>query len=175
MTKDNEANDFQSIIDYLKEHVQYEYDMLNLTLDYMHVLQEPERKLSDPMGRVVNNALIESFLIHFRALYDFFELPRLDKNNKPIIIKHKKDDVVASKYVKNWSEIISEDSSNIMKDSSNIMIKCRNRIDKEIAHITDKRLSDPSKKQWPFIEMEQEIRKYIDLFNKEAAKLELFA
>lgn len=141
---------------YLKRHIQYEYDMLNLTIDCWHFLQEPKSELSYPMKKVVSNALVESFLLHFRALYDFLELPRYNKKGTELNLTPKDDDVVVSHYVVNWR--------NARPDCSDLLKNCRKRVDKELVHITDKRQVDPVKKQWPIIEMAKEIRKYIELF-----------
>ena len=136
---------------YLKRHIQYEYDMLNLTMDCWYFLQEPKSELSEPIRGVVVNALVESFLIHFRALYDFLELPRHDKNGVEFTPKAKGDDVVASHYVNRWQDI--------RPDCTNLLKNCRKRIDKELVHITDKRQTDPVKKQWSFIKMGKEIQR----------------
>lgn len=48
--------------DYMREHLYYEIEMLRFTHD----------RLKSPLGRLLANALMESFVVHARNLMDFF-------------------------------------------------------------------------------------------------------
>lgn len=79
------------------------------------------RETADRLARgesdtVTRNALLESFLIHARALVGFFG------------DKHKPDDIVARDYVATWAEEVPPS----LRDECN-------RINKQVAHLTTAR------------------------------------
>ncbi len=93
----------------------------------------------------IKNALLESFIIHFRNVVDFLYSP----NNL------KSDDVSANQFFddqNNWPKIRLPLSPRI-RDA-------RSRIGKEVAHLTYTRLLIPhNKKSWPFLLLAQDVQK----------------
>jgi len=102
------------------------------------------------------NALLESFVIHFRALLDFFYPPE----------NVKKDDVLAGDYFDDsdgWEEIRPQPSK--------VLNRAKIRAHKEVAHLTYARLDvTPETKGWAFIEIANEINKLMDVFLKHAPR-----
>jgi hypothetical protein len=97
----------------------------------------------------MSNALLESFTIHTRALLDFLYA------DKP-----KPDDVIAEDYFvspKKWASIRLE--------KTEILKTVHRRVGKEIAHLTYSRQEvDPEMKQWPFVQIGQEILSICEIF-----------
>ncbi len=133
----------QELIEAL-EHLRYEYSML---LAVSAALRS--NLASDPLLR---NVLLESFVIHFRALVDFLYRP---DNARP-------DDMAAEDFLgdkTDWSEV--------RPTISPILDSSRRRAHKEIAHLTYARLTvTESEKEWPFSEITAEIRRLMDLFQE---------
>ena len=96
------------------------------------------------------NALLESFVIHFRALLDFFYPPANVKN----------DDVLAGDYFDD-----SEAREKIRPQLSEALSRAKTRVHKEIAHLTYARLDvTPEKKGWAFIELANEMKNVMEIF-----------
>ena len=126
------------LLAYSAEHVWYEFDMF---LGLATLLAAP-RDLVAPSAedaRRVSNGLIESFVIHFRNVMDFFYLERPHPT-----------DVVASDFFARggWQPTISAS------------LKAAGvRADKEIAHLTTSRISGtPSGKGWDVTGLANELR-----------------
>jgi len=104
------------------------------------------------------NALLESFVIHFRALLDFFypaENP-------------KQDDVLAKDYFDDggWDKIKPKLSDALAKEKV--------RAHKEIAHLTYARLNvTPETKNWAFIDIANEMNAVMEVFLKHVPKARL--
>ncbi len=98
-------------------HLQYEFSML------MSVAQAFASGIAAQDWLV--NALLESFVIHFRALLDFFYPPANVKN----------DDVLAGDYFDD-----SEAWEKIRPQLSEALSRAKTRAHKEIAHLTYARL-----------------------------------
>jgi hypothetical protein len=61
----------------LGHHVKYEIDQMVCSLLMLGNVKVPvEWHLQDSWQKALNNALIESFCVHARALFEFFEKPR---------------------------------------------------------------------------------------------------
>lgn len=102
------------------------------------------------------NALLESFLIHFRAICDFFY-----PNNT------QSDDVLAEHFVSNSNEWNSKTRPPLSKNLED----ARKRAHKELAHITYTRntvISD--KKSWPVMEIVYELKELMKIFQENALK-----
>lgn len=98
---------------YSSEHLLYEFQMLSFA----------EKELGKyTKAEPIVSALIESYGIHLRNLIDFFCTPT--GNEQP-------DDVIASDFYPGWNEPVS----NTLKDA-------KERINKELSHLTLKRKSD---------------------------------
>ena len=101
------------------------------------------------------NSLLESFVIHFRALLDFFyaEKPKID-------------DVIASDFFPDegrWEKI--------RPPLSEYLSKSRAQAHKEIDHLTYARLDvEPETKGWNYVEVSNEIKSIMDLFLANAPK-----
>lgn len=101
----------------------------------------------------LTNALLGSFVIHFRALLDFF-YP--GNNLKP-------DDVIASDFFSQppWQTIRPE--------LSDFLTKAKIRAHKEVAHLTYSRQQvTPETKPWDFLKITNEINILITLFLEKA-------
>jgi hypothetical protein len=129
------------------EHLHYEFWML------MSVAQALASGIAS-QGWLLN-ALLESFVIHLRALTDFF-YPEKPKN----------DAVIAADFFKEvgaWETIRPPLSGELSKS--------RVRAHKEIAHLTYARLKvTPETKRWKYIEIANEIRSIMELFLKNAPR-----
>ena len=100
----------------------------------------------DEKYRVLNNSLIESFGIHYRALIDFFYLsPKED------------DDIMAEHFFKDLDNWKSKRPTINRKEKIE-------RVNKEIVHITN--TLGKAKMEWPFTNLLDEIERLIVLFNK---------
>jgi hypothetical protein len=123
-------------------HLQYEFSML------MSVAQAFASGIAAQDWLV--NALLESFVIHFRALLDFFYPPANVKN----------DDVLAGDYFDD-----SEAWEKIRPQLSEALSRAKTRAHKEIAHLTYARLDvTPEKKGWAFIELANEMKNVMEIF-----------
>jgi hypothetical protein len=97
----------------------------------------------------MNNALLESFTIHARALLDFLyaEKPKLD-------------DVIAEDYFADPAQWES-----IRPAKTTTLQTVHRRVGKEVAHLTYARQEvTPEMKAWPFAQIGQEIISICNLF-----------
>ena len=96
----------------------------------------------------LQNALLESFVIHYRALLDFF------------YAKPRRDDVSANDYfdsVDEWPKLRPPETE-VLKLS-------RKRAGKEIAHLTYARLDvTPETKGWRFRQITEDLNRVIQAF-----------
>jgi len=106
----------------------------------------------------VGYALLESFLIHFRNLFDFFY------SEKP-----KSDDVIAEDFFDNtgqWRKICAA--------QSDFLENAKKRANKELSHLTYARLNvTPENKKWPYLQIVKELNVTIDFFLQNVAKEKL--
>lgn len=99
---------------------------------------------------LLNNALLESFVIHFRALLDFFHPPANAKS----------DDVLATDFFADPNEW-----ERVRPPLSDVLKRGRARAHKEIAHLTYARQDvTPETKPWPFAQIANEIGSLMQLF-----------
>lgn len=101
-------------------------------------------KLSIEWTGIVEDAILESFTIHFRGLLDFLYGPPYAP---------KKDDVLATDYSTNWNPGIIPPHL----DAERI------RVNKEIVHITTVRLKRELNKEWFFWNLAHDVE---TVFNK---------
>jgi len=98
---------------------------------------------------VINNAFIESFVIHARVLLDFF-----------YPFKHRQDDVIAIDFFdrpKTWEEARPE--------KTDILKKIHKRVGKEAAHLTYSRLKvSDEQKNWDHENIAHDIGVLVDCF-----------
>ena len=102
----------------------------------------------DDSLRVTNNALIEAFGVHVRSLLDFF------------YSKGKDDDVVATHF---FSASIIWEIARPFKSPEDLK-RLKNRVNKEIAHLTYTRQKVKSK-LWSFKEIQDDLNKIVELFS----------
>jgi hypothetical protein len=97
----------------------------------------------------LQNAVLEAFTIHVRALLDFF-YP--GKSPWP-------DDVLAEHFIPDWA---------IRRPAiSDLLLKAHSRVGKEVAHLTYTREKvTPETKPWDFIGIERDMSVIIDAFIK---------
>jgi hypothetical protein len=97
----------------------------------------------------LENALLESFIVHMRALIDFLY------PNGP-----KKDAVIAADFFNT-----QEEWEKLRPDQSEMLKKAKKRAHKEVAHLTyDRQKVTPEEKGWNFLEISQEIQEVIKIF-----------
>ena len=107
------------------EHLNYEIDMLRGTTELL--------KTGGTGNRILSNACIESFTIHARALMHF--LYPVSERDSDVLAADFFDD--AGYWLKNRPEEPKE------------FAKARDRVNKEIAHLTyDRQLVTPERKKW---------------------------
>jgi hypothetical protein len=161
------------------DHIAYEIWMLRLTahlltdlptgsppgqitykpVTHTHFSEDPQYSSNAPITppskdehkTVLGNSLLESFGVHFRALLDFFYL---DHSND--------DDILAVQFFDSpddWKEV----RPNLTKMKIKSM---KTRVNKEIAHLTYKRLSVSSiSEEWPILEFKSHIMSARDAFD----------
>jgi len=97
----------------------------------------------------LNNALLESFTIHVRALIGFFY------SEKP-----RDDDIIAEDFFNNQT-----DWHSIRPLKTKTLENAKKRADKEVAHLTYNRLDvTPEQKPWEFLEIFDELQVLIKVF-----------
>jgi len=98
---------------------------------------------------LLGNALLESFLMHARALLDFL----YDKKSK------KDDDMIASDYSKQWAAARPQKLAPELDELNR-------RVGKEVAHLTYTRLRtpEPRDRPWHFLAIAKEMRDLLDEF-----------
>jgi hypothetical protein len=107
----------------------------------------------DDTLRVTNNAFIEAFGVHVRALLDFF------------YSKGQDDDVVAAHFFESPSVW---ENSRPLKSKEDLQ-KIKNRVNKEIAHLTYAR-QDVKSKLWPFTEIQNDLNRIAEVFKRQVSK-----
>jgi hypothetical protein len=131
------------------EHLEYEFWMLTAVAEAMASGISSQGWLT--------NALLESFVIHFRALVDFFYPPPNPKS----------DDIQAAHYFDDpteW-ELMRPPLSDELK-------RGRARAHKEIAHLTYARLEvTRDTKPWPFVEIANQMQALMGDFRKGSRKI----
>lgn len=137
------------LLEYSAEHVFYEVDMFF----GMTELLNPKNRIGASSAAEVtrlNCAMIEAFGIHLRNLIDFLYMD----SPKPT-------DVVAKDFCASW-QTVRPTISQALNDA-------RDRANKELAHLTTKRLAGGSPaKQWAFPTLAGEIKTLLYLFVKHA-------
>jgi len=117
------------------EHLYYEY--------WMFVTLANVQSAGAFGQSAINNALLESFTIHTRAILDF--LYRGESREK--------DDVLAIDFFNNPDEWVST-----RPNKSSTLESVHNRVGKEVAHLTYARQEiKPENKSWPFLEIAKDV------------------
>lgn len=131
----------QEELDRAAGHLNYEYEMLRTIVRELSTGTRPQW---------LTNALLESFVIHLRALIDFFYTPA----------RTKPDDMLATDYFpdpKAWEAAIPS--------MSEVLRNARDRAHKEIAHLTYARLDvTTDTKPWNFFGISKEIEALMEKF-----------
>lgn len=125
----------------ISEHLWYEVQMLVGLSRYM--------SSGGSDNNLINNAVLEAYTIHARLILDFLT----PKKPKP-------DDVLAIDFLEDVQEWIK------MQNEMYQQIKTiRNRVAKEVAHLTYKRIYvTADEKSWKFEEITDEIMRMFNLF-----------
>jgi hypothetical protein len=123
-------------------HLRYEIDMLIATAQ--------ELSTGRHAGTPINNALLEAFSIHARAVLDVFYPPTNARD----------DDVVAQDFLPAGTDWAAS-CPKITVPLANV----RARTGKEIAHLTYARLAVPDdRKPWPFTEILRDLEVLVGAF-----------
>jgi hypothetical protein len=116
----------------------YELDMLNETAD---ILQKGQA------DKVLHDALLESFLLHARNLYEFF--------NPTQFIKGKEDSVIADDFLDVPNSLGKADISSFDKDKANNLL----------THISYSRAAEYLDDEgWPYLKIQEEINTAMKIF-----------
>lgn len=134
---------------FLREHLSYEIEMLRGTAEKMFAiaLHDHEAGAKDYAFAdvTIRNALLESFTVHARALFDFLYEPPNTRD----------DDALARNYVGDWDPPEFQPPLDLL----------RGRVGKEIAHLTYGRLAvSETDKGWYFPAIWQQLASVIDDF-----------
>jgi len=123
------------------EHLYYEVWMFSVLVDGLE---------SGIAGQgPIANALLESFVIHVRAIMDFLYA------DKP-----QQDDVIAEDFFSS-----PEGWTNIRPALSKTLAQAKRRAGKEVVHLTYARLKVTSEtKPWRFVEIAKEVKTVMDAF-----------
>ena len=128
------------LIEFSKEHLFYEIDMLygvSRTL------------ISETENIYIYNALLESFIIHASVILDFFYEPQMNP-----------DDAKAVHYmadIKKWKALLPPQSEEFKK--------FQRKRNKEVVHLSYRRLEvKPEEKIWGVRRMTRQIKRIVDLF-----------
>ncbi|MCS7216877.1 MAG: hypothetical protein NZ924_04280 [Candidatus Bipolaricaulota bacterium] len=136
------------------KHVEYEWAMLCYAFGVLSALRH------EPSGcKMMRNAYLECFLLHFRNLYEFLFEPR-----------KKKDDLRASDWIPDWLTIVeSEPKLRDIKES--LKTKYYDECHKRLAHLTRTRTDEY---EWeisiPFRKIEFAYRRFQQLVETQAQR-----
>ncbi|MBI4666854.1 MAG: hypothetical protein HY751_10655 [Nitrospinae bacterium] len=97
----------------------------------------------------LNNVLFESFLVHFRNMYDFFYPPG----------SAREDDILEGDWFDNPEQPWSPAPIDLLE-------KCKEKVHKKLAHLTYARLEDAT--NWEFARVAGEIKKLMAYFLEKA-------
>ena len=128
----------------IAEDTYYEVDMFFQTAYMLGRLAQLQAFLLIRWN-VIGNSLLESFLLHFRNLRDFF-YPE----------KPHQYDVLAEHFLVNWNDKRPE-----MPETFS---KLRDNVNKRVAHISYKRLEFLNERDWPTQDMLNDVKKVWDSF-----------
>jgi hypothetical protein len=117
----------------------------------IHIPTIPGTKPLFEKDVVITNSIIEAFGIHLRALLDFFYLPH--------DIRHK-EDIRAEDYFTNPDDWRKRRP----KINQKQLLSIKNRISKEIAHMTSRRNPMKSRKKWETSKYMRRIDKLVEIF-----------
>lgn len=135
------------LLDYSKEHVAYEIDMLFGVGGYIAKGAQLQSTNQADLGRL-NNLIVEGFGIHLRNLLDFLYIDRPQPS-----------DIVASDYcpANAWAAARAPISGSLSA--------ARTRANKELAHLTTERQSGtPVSKRWAAQQLLAEIAPILKSF-----------
>ena len=132
------------------EHLHYEIEMLTSLAYGIGSRIAGESPLA--------NALLESFVVHVRALMEFL----YNDNPKP-------DDVIAEDYFEK-----ADDWKQLRPVLSESLKQAKRRAGKEVAHLTYARLDvTPETRPWYFVEIANEIAAVLNIFLEHVPKSKL--
>ena len=102
---------------------------------------------------IINNALLEAFTIHARAILDFLYNDRLTGNEVSALdFVHRPDE---------WIQVRPKKSALLKEMETDL----RHRVAKEIAQLPyDRHKGVPERKPWPFMQIAKEINVAFDVF-----------
>jgi hypothetical protein len=132
---------------YADDHLAYEAQMFVLAWDLYDELEEKFRSTTPNRAEVLHaNMIAEACLLHFRNLVDFLFPSSFNET-----------DVVASNYDPGWEKKVTPPELN----------ELRNRVHKELAHLTTERkskLSPGPQKDWRFGDLRDRLAEVVEDF-----------
>jgi hypothetical protein len=113
---------------------------------------------SHPVGSFLHNSVVEAFAGHLRNLLMFLY---------PDVYPPRPDDVLAHHFLAGPSP--RDRWLKVRPRLSPQLRRAKDRADKEIAHLTSKRIAGSrAAKDWRFVELGSELRSLIEIFVREA-------
>jgi hypothetical protein len=138
------------MLQHASEHLFYEFWMFNSLAQAM---------TSGVFGQsALNNAILESFTLHARAILDFLYAE-----------KPKPDDVIAEDYFDTPSDWLT-----LRPEKSELLSGVHKRVGKEVAHLTYARLDiTADEKQWQFAQISNDVNTVFSIFLTNVGKEKL--
>ncbi|QDU63605.1 hypothetical protein Pan216_44860 [Planctomycetes bacterium Pan216] len=131
------------------ETVRYELEQLvGLTIEHA-------KRNGDFGSDDVNNACVEAFAIHYRALFDFFFGHLRKRTSSPTPDNSRKTDVFAWDFANDWEE-------RYLSPRPEFLVAYKEEANKKVAHITTDRrgvnqLDSDKISEWPMVDITREI------------------
>jgi hypothetical protein len=116
-----------------EHHLKYEIDMLLFDAQSLISRKNNENNQTDPL----QNALLESYLIHLRNIIDFLWVLPTHKN-----------DIYAGSFIPKGNPISQNFSKERDKVSGDSITSIKDRINKQISHLTYTRTNNNIERQW---------------------------
>lgn len=140
-----------------KKDIYYEFDIFYETGKYLLDLMRNNNNNKVVLREPQYIVYFESFLLHYRNLYDFF-----------IYEKHYPTDIYAKKIIINWNDIIQGKlNSNVDIIKSNVIDNNgKNRLNILLAHLTEERSKVSTNFEWNIQPLFENMSIIIEKFNE---------
>ncbi len=133
------------LLTYSRSHLRYELWMFLRLGQYLIETPDP----GNEQERVIDNALVESFVIHLRNLISFLYSEKVESK-----------DIIAADFFRDVNVWYQR-----RQTISQSLKKARERSHKEVVHLTTDRIAEKTpEKEWPVSKLIGEIRRLMRLF-----------